>query len=518
MRELPPEDARARAPHAGRPAAAAKAGALTAGYAVAVTKDRLLYRDPAASLLGIDEGTMSVPAVISTEAEDRDGDIVIASGVRLDEYRGNPVVLWSHGQSAAIPFPIGKSQSPDGALQIFPEAGRVTARCFFAQKGRWAETAADIFQLCVDGVVNTTSIGFNPRKATPRSRRGNRYDEWTLLEWSFCALPVNPQCQILRGYLSRGRIAGKRIDPVLVKSLEPLAAPLGVWANGATLNANEEPAMSKKWKKAAPKPATQTAAEATETKAAPPPPAQGQQPEAAPQPAPAPAAPAQTDLPTLLGQLTALIGQLTTIAQPAAPPAADAGMPPEGAAEQATDEDGDQGFGDESEEDAEEDAANSGDGESYGDDQEDDAEDEEETEELLQRYRAGEPAVAKDMTEADGQAGGYVTDSMPEDHRAVCRAVADHLDEMAGCEPGSTFTHSHKAAFAHHAKCMKAVCRAMDAAEGGETGEPADSADVTEKAADLFDGAAILDALRPLAVRVTGYEDLLYSITGKRAA
>src|SRR4051794_24159364 len=116
--------------------------------------------------------------------------------------------------------------------------------------------------------------------------------------------------------------------------------------------------------------------------------------------------------------------------------------------------------------------------------QEDDAEDEEETEELLQRYRslpaagarnpvlapaaggAGEPAVTKDMTETDGAAGGYLTDSLGDEHAKAIRAVADHLGEMAGCEPGSTYTHSHKAAFAHHAKAMKEVCRAMDAGEG----------------------------------------------------
>jgi phage head maturation protease len=280
----------------------------------------------------------------------------------------------------------------------------------------------------------------------------------------------------------------------------------------------EDKAMSKKWRKAA-KPAPQQTAEAAETKAAPPPPAAGPDPAAQPPAAaPAPAAPAQADLPTLLGQLTALIGQLTTIAQPApAPAAADAGMPPEGAAEQATDEDGDQGFGDEAEAEADEDARNSGDGESFSDDQADDAEDEEETEELLQRYRAGEPAVAKDMGESDGMAGGYVTDSMSADHKAVCRAVADHLDEMAGCEPGSTFTHSHKAAFAHHAKCMKAVCMAMDRGDAeGEAEAPA--AETTEKAHELLDGDLILDALRPLSVRVTGYEDLIYSITGRKAA
>src|SRR5207247_2152693 len=96
-----------------------KAGGMTtnailrAGYAVPLAKDRLAYRDPSAAILaGISEQEMSVPAVISTVAEDRDGDVVVPGGIDVSEYRDNPIVLWSHGQAADIPFAIGKALAP----------------------------------------------------------------------------------------------------------------------------------------------------------------------------------------------------------------------------------------------------------------------------------------------------------------------------------------------------------------------------------------------------------------------
>ena len=44
----------------------------------------------------------------SNEARDRDGDIILASGWELDNYKKNPVFLWAHDYT--IP-PIGRALS-----------------------------------------------------------------------------------------------------------------------------------------------------------------------------------------------------------------------------------------------------------------------------------------------------------------------------------------------------------------------------------------------------------------------
>ena len=60
----------------------------------------------------VDTGAMSASAVISTGTPDRSGDVMIASGCRLDNYRFNPVVFWEHQLDFRLP--IAKSEDPAG--------------------------------------------------------------------------------------------------------------------------------------------------------------------------------------------------------------------------------------------------------------------------------------------------------------------------------------------------------------------------------------------------------------------
>jgi hypothetical protein len=98
-----------------------------------------------------------------------------------------------------------------------------------------------VFDLVKQKIVRGASIGFNPIDAVRRERAdgdtspsGFIVKVWDLLEWSFVSVPMNPGCTVLTqeyteqvaALLSRGIAAGRPLSPMLVKSLQPFAAPL----------------------------------------------------------------------------------------------------------------------------------------------------------------------------------------------------------------------------------------------------------------------------------------------------
>jgi hypothetical protein len=74
-----------------------------------------------------DDKNYSIPFTISVLSEDRDGDVVIPTGARLNNYRRNPVVFFGH-QDWEIP--IGTSRSPSGELCVYPREKDIKAVWF----------------------------------------------------------------------------------------------------------------------------------------------------------------------------------------------------------------------------------------------------------------------------------------------------------------------------------------------------------------------------------------------------
>lgn len=123
---------------------------------------------------------------ISTEGTDRVGDIVRATGARLENYRKNPVVMYGHDYS--IP-PIAKALTVD----VIPGVG-IKSRFKFPTPG--IHPLADTIRgLWTEGFINAASIGFEPIKAVPldhsRAYGPQDYTEWELLEYSLVAIPAN---------------------------------------------------------------------------------------------------------------------------------------------------------------------------------------------------------------------------------------------------------------------------------------------------------------------------------------
>jgi len=205
-------------------------------WAYAAGKDRAGYADPRAGVEegGVDAATMTARFVITTTAVDRDGDVVESKGCRLDNYAGNPVVLFGH-QSTALP--IGTARAADGTLAVTAGKSAVHATCHF--HGKTAESN-QVFALVKEGVLRATSIGFLPLKASRLDKeaesegsltpRGWHFQEWDLLEWSIVGVPSNPEA--LAASLSKGRLAGDPISDDLRQALEPFVAKGSVWVPG----------------------------------------------------------------------------------------------------------------------------------------------------------------------------------------------------------------------------------------------------------------------------------------------
>jgi HK97 family phage prohead protease len=99
-------------------------------------------------------GDRQVKFIFSTEAVDRDFDVIKQTGIDTTYYLTNPVIFFNHDHE----LPIGK------CVSIGIENGNLAGVVEFVPADNPAIGAKSegIYQLCRDGFLNTTSIGFIP--------------------------------------------------------------------------------------------------------------------------------------------------------------------------------------------------------------------------------------------------------------------------------------------------------------------------------------------------------------------
>ncbi len=166
----------------------------------------LVREAPAHIRLDADSSSLVIRGVISTSQPDRAGDVVVPSGLRnLDEFLRNPVVLWAHQRT--LP-PIGVCR------KIEIQGDRIVAETQFAKGVPFAE---DVFKLYEQGILRAWSIGFEPVQVTPQ-RRGLRYDEWDLLEYSAVPVPENPRA--LTVAVQKGLIQDETLKEWLLQAID----------------------------------------------------------------------------------------------------------------------------------------------------------------------------------------------------------------------------------------------------------------------------------------------------------
>lgn len=134
----------------------------------------------------VDEEARTVSFVVSTGAEDRDGDVVDPNGWSLDRYRKNPIVLWAHDYR--LP-PVAKA--PD--IRIADGALRAVAQ--FPDENDY-EFADTVFRLYAGGYLSAVSAGFRPLEQEKRSDRGNLVRAAELWEFSAVPVPSNPEALV----------------------------------------------------------------------------------------------------------------------------------------------------------------------------------------------------------------------------------------------------------------------------------------------------------------------------------
>ena len=156
-----------------------------------ISPSGIIRKDAPAEI--VDVGTAEdrrVTFVVSTGLVDRDGDTIAVTGWDLDDYRRNPVVLWSHDQSG---LPIAK------CVEVAVQGDRLVATFEFvpADMPVIGERAEAVLRMLRSGFLAATSVGFAPISAEfssdPDRRGGMDFTRQSLLEISVVTVPSNPE-------------------------------------------------------------------------------------------------------------------------------------------------------------------------------------------------------------------------------------------------------------------------------------------------------------------------------------
>ena len=146
--------------------------------------------------LSMQPGEKAVIARISTTAVDRDGDVMLPSGVDLRDFNKNPVVLFGHD---SFGLPIGK------AVGIKTRTNDIVAKIVFAERPDSMPDVQEFFPDTVHAmfqqdILKAFSVGFTIDDERPATKRDiNRFGEdvrriitrWKLLEFSVVTVPSN---------------------------------------------------------------------------------------------------------------------------------------------------------------------------------------------------------------------------------------------------------------------------------------------------------------------------------------
>lgn len=155
----------------------------------------------------------------SSVNEDRDGDVVITSGIDLTKYRDNPVGLLNHDWNA---HPIAK------CTDIIHRDHELLMKMQFDDD----PDAEKVYQKVKKGFIHSVSIGFRALKVSPREHKdyGFVIEKSELLEVSFVTIPANGDCTVLaKSYSDEDYIKSMReVAKAFLKMTEPLPLPVPV--------------------------------------------------------------------------------------------------------------------------------------------------------------------------------------------------------------------------------------------------------------------------------------------------
>lgn len=174
--------------------------------------------------LSAEPGERAVVARISTVDVDRDGDVMLPSGMDAKDFNKNPIVLMQHRRDMP---PVGR------AVDIKTTTKHINAKVIFPERPLWLEKAApwppdDTFALFQAKLLNAFSIGFlidDEREATQKDidtfGKGARrvISKWKLMEFSAVSIPSNQNALVTAVSATKSWIRGLWVpdvpDPVI---------------------------------------------------------------------------------------------------------------------------------------------------------------------------------------------------------------------------------------------------------------------------------------------------------------
>lgn len=211
----------------------------------------LAFTSATPALDACNDQEMSASFIISTNDEDREGDIIEPTACLqyLDEYRRNPIVLFDHDQKKVV----GSSEGPDRKFYFEVRQKSIWAKCFF-HDCNWEgiPIGQETYHLVKKRIFRGASIGFLPLQSKKRGHgsSGTNYTGIRFTEWSVCPLQSNQNALAefndeLRACLDRGEIINKSLCASLRKQYLPVP---NAWANGAHILGAKGKSMSKRKK------------------------------------------------------------------------------------------------------------------------------------------------------------------------------------------------------------------------------------------------------------------------------
>lgn len=171
----------------------------------------------------------AIIGIASTEAVDRDGEVIKQTGWDLTNFLKNPVLMLMHNYQE---FPVGRVE------KIGVEGGKLTFEAVFTEA---TQKAIEAYALVKEGILSAFSVGFIPREYDPSDN--NMITKAELLEISLVPVPANPEAVVLAKAYKENEIAKYIVKNFLVEaktegSDESVAPPTAV--EGAELPTETE--------------------------------------------------------------------------------------------------------------------------------------------------------------------------------------------------------------------------------------------------------------------------------------
>ena len=177
----------------------------------------------------INEKEMSVTFPFASGVRrDSVGDLLEIGGIDTSRHVKNPVVLFDHGKTCAIPIALAETPDTKQYTVVKDEIAKIaTCKAFFYQAHKDIEHARfceQVFDMVAKRYIRAGSLGYvttqgyplagDPAKGIPQ---GMHLQKVLLLEASIVIMPANMDTTLKM--LSLNRVCGKPMSPVLVKSL-----------------------------------------------------------------------------------------------------------------------------------------------------------------------------------------------------------------------------------------------------------------------------------------------------------